>query len=69
MAVEEEARLAQLKLEEEKSAEVRKANLEYIFIAIGIVIFIMIFLIFPTSYLESLFGLFRLFYTIYFTNV
>ena len=53
MGVEEEARLAQLKLEEEKSAEVRKANLEYIFIAIGIVIFIMIFLIFSRGYIAN----------------
>jgi hypothetical protein len=53
MAVEEEARLAELKFEEEKSDEARKTNLEYTFIAIGIVSFFMIFLIFSRSYITN----------------
>ena len=53
MAVEEEARLAELKYEEEKSDEARKTNLEYTFIAIGIVSFFMIFLIFSRSYITN----------------
>jgi tetratricopeptide (TPR) repeat protein len=53
MAVEEEARLAELKYEEEKSDEARKTNLEYTFIAIGIVSFFMIFLVFSRSYITN----------------
>jgi tetratricopeptide (TPR) repeat protein len=53
MAVEEEARLAELKFEEEKSDEARKTNLEYTFIAIGIVSFFMIFLVFSRSYITN----------------
>jgi tetratricopeptide (TPR) repeat protein len=53
MAVEEEARLEELKFEEEKSDEARKTNLEYTFIAIGIVSFFMIFLIFSRSYITN----------------
>jgi len=53
MAVEEEARLAELKFEEEKSDEAHKTNLEYTFIAIGIVSFFMIFLIFSRSYITN----------------
>jgi tetratricopeptide (TPR) repeat protein len=53
MAVEEEARLAELKYEEEKSDEARKTNLEYTFIAIGIVGFFMIFLVFSRSYITN----------------
>jgi hypothetical protein len=53
MAVEEEARIAQEKLETEKEAEAQKTNLEYTFIALGIVAFIMIFLIFSRSYITN----------------
>jgi tetratricopeptide (TPR) repeat protein len=53
MAVEEEARLEELKYEEEKSDEARKTNLEYTFIAIGIVSFFMIFLVFSRSYITN----------------
>lgn len=53
MAVEEEARLAELKFEEEKSDEAHKTNLEYTFIATGIVSFFMIFLIFSRSYITN----------------
>lgn len=53
MGVEEESRLAQLKFEEEKIEEAQKTNLEYTFIAIGIVSFLMIFLIFSRNYITN----------------
>ena len=53
MGVEEEARIAQEKLEAEKEEEAHQKNLEYTFIALGIVAFIMIFLIFSRSYITN----------------
>ncbi len=53
MGVEDEARIAQEKLEAEKEEESHQKNLEYTFIALGIVAFIMVFLIFSRSYITN----------------
>lgn len=53
MAVEEEARIAETKMEEEKAEEARKENLEYTFIALGIVSFFMVFILFSRRHITS----------------
>ena len=53
MGVEEDARIAQEKLEAENEEEAHQKNLEYTFIALGIVGFIMIFLIFSRNYITN----------------
>ena len=53
MAVEEEARIAGLKMEEEKVEEAHKENLEYTFIALGIVSFLMIFILFSRKHITN----------------
>jgi tetratricopeptide (TPR) repeat protein len=53
MAVEEEARIAELKMEEEKEEDERKQNLEYTFIALGIVSFFMIFILFSRRHITN----------------
>ncbi|MBM3414687.1 MAG: tetratricopeptide repeat protein [Bacteroidetes bacterium] len=53
MAVEEEARIAGLKLEEEKEEEARKVNLEYTFIALGIIAFLMLFILFSRKHITN----------------
>lgn len=53
MGVEEEARIAQEKLELEKEEEAHQKNIEYTFIALGILSFLMIFLIFSRSYITN----------------
>jgi len=53
MAVEEEARIAELKMEEEKEEDERKQNLEYTFIALGIISFFMIFILFSRRHITN----------------
>ena len=53
MSVEEESRQEQLKLEEEQANESRKMNLEYTFIALGIVSFFMIFILFSRKHITN----------------
>jgi tetratricopeptide (TPR) repeat protein len=53
MAVEEEARLAQLKLETDQSNEARKQNLEYTFLGLGIVSFLMLFILFSRKHITN----------------
>lgn len=53
MAVEEEARIAELKMNEEKQEEARKENLEYTFIALGILSFLMIFILFSRKHITN----------------
>lgn len=53
MAVEEEARIAESRLEEEKEEESRKQNLEYTFIALGILSFFMFFILFSRKHITN----------------
>ncbi len=53
MSVEEESRQEQLKLEEEKANESRKMNLEYTIIALGIVSFFIIFILFSRKHITN----------------
>jgi tetratricopeptide (TPR) repeat protein len=53
MAVEEEARIAELKMVEEKEEEAHKENLEYTFIALGIVSFFMLFILFSRKHITN----------------
>ena len=53
MSVEEESRQEQLKLEEEKASEKQKENLQYIFIALGIISFFMIFILFSRKHITN----------------
>ena len=53
MSVEEEARQQEQKLEEDKFEEAQKENLQYTFIAVGIVSFFIIFLIFSRNYITN----------------
>ena len=53
MGVEEEARIAGLKLEEEKEEEAHKENLEYTFIALGILSFLIIFILFSRRHITN----------------
>ncbi len=53
MSVEEESRQEQLALEEEKANESRKMNLEYTFIALGIVSFFMLFILFSRKHITN----------------
>ena len=53
MAVEEEARLAELKLETEQSNEARKQNLEYTFLGLGIISFLMVFILFSRKHITN----------------
>lgn len=53
MGVEEEARIAGLKLEEEKQEEAHKENLEYTFIALGILSFLIIFILFSRRHITN----------------
>ena len=53
MSVEEESRQDQLKLEEEKESEAQKENLQYIFIALGIITFFMLFILFSRKHITN----------------
>lgn len=53
MSVEEESRQEQLKLEEDQANETRKMNLEYTFIALGIVSFFMLFILFSRKHITN----------------
>jgi tetratricopeptide (TPR) repeat protein len=53
MSVEEESRQEQLALEEEQANETRKMNLEYTFIAIGIISFFMLFILFSRKHITN----------------
>jgi tetratricopeptide (TPR) repeat protein len=53
ISVEEESRQEQLKLEEEQAAEKQKQNLQYTFIALGIVIFFMLFILFSRKHITN----------------
>lgn len=53
MAVEEEARIAGLKLEEEKEEEAYRQNLQYTFIALGIISFLMIVILFSRRHITN----------------
>jgi tetratricopeptide (TPR) repeat protein len=53
MSVEEESRQDQLKLEEEKAAEAQKENLQYTFIALGIVTFFIFFILFSRKHITN----------------
>ncbi len=53
ISVEEESRQGQLKLEEEQASEKQKENLQYTFIALGIVAFFMLFIIFSRKHITN----------------
>ena len=53
MAVEEEARIAESKMKEEKQEELHKKNLEYTFIALGILSFLMLFILFSRKHITN----------------
>lgn len=53
MSVEEESRQEQLKLEDEKADESRKMNLEYTIIALGIVGFFIVFILFSRKHITN----------------
>ena len=53
MGVEEESRQEHLKMAEEQEAEAQKENLQYIFIALGIIAFFMIFILFSRKHISN----------------
>ena len=53
MGVEEESRQKHLKMAEEQEAEAHKENLQYIFIALGIIAFFMIFILFSRKHISN----------------
>jgi tetratricopeptide (TPR) repeat protein len=53
ISVEEQSRQEQLKFEEEQAAEKQKENLQYTFIALGIVTFFMLFILFSRKHITN----------------